>query len=109
MERVSLSTEVRKSNGCIKTLLAVDLDVAAPVITIALQRRLRSRSEAHFSDCYKSPLTFTGTHGELEFFMKFKWGVGISVLASLLISACASAFRSVVHKESEPISYSVPE
>ncbi len=29
---------------------AVDLDVAAPVITAALQRRLRSRSEAPFSD-----------------------------------------------------------
>jgi 6-phosphogluconate dehydrogenase len=29
---------------------AVDLDVAAPVITMALQRRLRSRSEAPFSD-----------------------------------------------------------
>ena len=29
---------------------AVDLDVAAPVITISLQRRLRSRSEAPFSD-----------------------------------------------------------
>lgn len=29
---------------------AVDLDVAAPVITLSLQRRLRSRSEAPFSD-----------------------------------------------------------
>lgn len=29
---------------------AVDLDVAAPVITLALQRRLRSREEAPFSD-----------------------------------------------------------
>ena len=29
---------------------AVDLDVAAPVITMALQRRLRSRDEAPFSD-----------------------------------------------------------
>lgn len=29
---------------------AVDLDVAAPVITMSLQRRLRSRSEAPFSD-----------------------------------------------------------
>ena len=29
---------------------AIDLDVAAPVITLALQRRLRSRSEAPFSD-----------------------------------------------------------
>lgn len=29
---------------------AVDLDVAAPVITMALQRRLRSREEAPFSD-----------------------------------------------------------
>jgi 6-phosphogluconate dehydrogenase len=29
---------------------AVDLDIAAPVITLSLQRRLRSRSEAPFSD-----------------------------------------------------------
>jgi 6-phosphogluconate dehydrogenase len=29
---------------------AIDLDVAAPVITLSLQRRLRSRSEAPFSD-----------------------------------------------------------
>jgi 6-phosphogluconate dehydrogenase len=29
---------------------AIDLDVAAPVITLALQRRLRSRSESPFSD-----------------------------------------------------------
>jgi 6-phosphogluconate dehydrogenase len=29
---------------------AVDLDVAAPVITLALQRRLRSRNESPFSD-----------------------------------------------------------
>jgi 6-phosphogluconate dehydrogenase len=29
---------------------AIDLDIAAPVITIALQRRLRSRSESPFSD-----------------------------------------------------------
>ena len=29
---------------------AVDLDVAAPVITMALQRRLRSRAEAPFAD-----------------------------------------------------------
>jgi 6-phosphogluconate dehydrogenase len=29
---------------------AIDLDIAAPVITLALQRRLRSRSESPFSD-----------------------------------------------------------